>query len=537
MTTAGHLIVKCLRAQGVERVFCVPGESYLDVLDGLVGSGIDVVNARHEGGAAMMAEADGKMTGRPGIAMVTRGPGATNAASGVHVAAQDSTPMILFVGQIGRDMRGREAFQEVDYKALFGGMAKWVEEIDRPERIPEILSHAWHIALSGRPGPVVIALPEDMLRETVVAKPGPKVIASEPAPAPQDIARLRDLLGAAQKPFLILGGSRWSEAAKDGVTGFAERLGLPVGCTFRRQDLFAQTHPNYAGDIGLGANPKLIEALKDADLLILLGGRFSEIPSQGFTLLGMPEPGPKLVHIHPGAEELGRIYAPTLAINATPQRFLEASLTLAGTRKTETHDLHNSYLEWSETPAKGVGSVTMSHTIKVLRGTLPPDAIMTNGAGNYATWLHRYWRYGRGSQLSPTSGSMGYGLPAAISAALRYPDREIYCLAGDGCFQMTGMEFGLAAERNLPVRVLVCDNSIYGTIRMHQERAYPGRVSATNLTNPDFAAWARSYGAVGLSVEKDADFAATLSKARSHKGPALIHLKLDARDIAPGRTL
>ncbi len=538
--SGGHLIVQCLKAQGVERVFCVPGESYLDVLDGLYESGIAVVQARHEGGAAMMAEADGKMTGRPGIAMVTRGPGATNAASGIHVAWQDSTPMILFVGQIGREMRGREAFQEVDYRAVFGGLAKWVEEIDRVERIPEVLSHAWHVALSGRPGPVVLALPEDMLRDVTDRGAGPYVRVAEPAPCPEEIARLGQMLRAAERPFMVLGGSRWDEAAVAAARRFAEAWALPVGVSFRRQQLFDAGHPNYAGDVGLGINPALKARVAEADLLLLVGARFSENPSQGFSLLDIPKPKQSLVHVHPGAEELGRIYHPDLAINATPGRFLAAAASLTPQcpwgRRFAT-EAHSAYRDWTDTPPPGVGAMTLSHVLTVLRRELAQDAILTNGAGNYAIWLHRFYRYRWGTQLAPTSGSMGYGLPAAVAAACRYPERQVVCLAGDGCFQMTANEFAVAAQLGLKLRVLVCDNAMYGTIRMHQERAYPGRVSATSLVSPDFARWAESYGALGLTVEKDADFQSNLEKALAAPGPALLHLRLDPKDLAPGRQL
>jgi len=538
--SGGHLLVACLKAQGVDRVFCVPGESYLDVLDGLYDSGIEAVVARHEGGAAIMAEADGKMTGRPGIVMVTRGPGATNAAAGLHIAQQDSTPLILFVGQIGRNMRGRDAFQEVDYRAFYGGIAKWVEEIDRAERIPEILSHAWHVALSGRPGPVVLALPEDMLRDRVAQAPAEAVVVAQPAPRPADVAQFGALLKAAKRPFVVLGGSRWSAAASAAVQRFAEAWRLPVGCSFRRQGLFPAEHPNYVGDVGLGINPALKQRLAESDLLILLGARFSENPSQGFSLLEIPEPRQSLVHIHPGPEELGRIYRPTLGINATPETFLEAAETLspapawpAGLVDKARH----AYLDWSETPPPGLGQVTLSAVIRSLREGLPRDSILTNGAGNFAIWLHRFYRYRWGTQLGPTSGSMGYGLPAAVAAACRYPERQVVCWAGDGDFQMTGTEFALVAERRLKLLAIVCDNGIYGTIRMHQERAYPGRVSATAMRNPDFALWARSYGAMGLTVERDADFPAALEKALAAEGPALIHLRLDPRDIAPGRSI
>jgi acetolactate synthase-1/2/3 large subunit len=539
-TTGGHLLVQCLKAQGVERVFCVPGESYLNVLDGLVGSGIDTVVARHEGGAAMMADADGKMTGRPGVCMVTRGPGATNASAGVHVARQDSTPMVLFVGQIGRDMRGREAFQEVDYRAVFGTMAKWVEEIDRVDRIAEIVSHAWHVAMSGRPGPVVLALPEDMLTEQTDRSPGGRVEVADPAPTPDAVARFGDLLRAAKRPFVALGGTRWQAGDVAKVTALAEAWDLPVGVTFRRQQLFPADHPNYAGDVGLGVNPALKARIADSDLMLLLGCRFSENPSQGFSLLDIPDPKQTVVHVHPGAEEIGRIYRPALGVNATPGAFLDAVSALTPEPRWSGLGAaaHADYLAWTDEPPPGVGAATMSTVIAHLRDALPADAILCNGAGNYAIWLHRFHRYRAfGTQLAPTSGSMGYGMPAAVAAARRHPERTVVCLAGDGCFQMTGMEFGTACQLGLKLVVLVCDNSQYGTIRMHQEREYPGRISATPLVNPDFAAWARSYGAVGLTVECDEDFTAAFETASKADGPALIHIKLDARDIAPGRTI
>ncbi len=536
---AGDLIVKCLEAQGVERVFCVPGESYLAVLNGLYDASIETVVARHEGGAAIMAEADGKMTGRPGICMVTRGPGATNAAAGVHIAAQDSTPMVLFVGQIGREMRGREAFQEMDYRAVFGSIAKWVEEIDRADRIPEILSHAWHVAMSGRPGPVVIALPEDMLRETVSGEAGPRVEVAEPAPTLGDLERFVTKLEQAKSPFVVVGGSRWTAEATDMLRQFAEKWGLPVGVSFRRQSLFDARHPNYAGDVGLGINPELKKRVSDSDLLLLLGCRFSENPSQSFEVLEIPGKGEGLVHVHPGPEELGRIYVPEIAINSTPNTFL-SSLLEWDARVNFQHEAdaaHESYLQWTDKPPAGVGAVTMSHTIAKLRELLPNDAIVCNGAGNYAIWLHRFFRYRWGMQLAPTSGSMGYGMPAAVAAAKRNPDKTIIVLAGDGCFQMTGQEFGVACEHGLNIKVIVCDNGVYGTIRMHQERDYPGRVSGTGMKNPDFKAWAKAYGADAYAVWKDDEFESVMNKAISTDGPCLIHLKLDARDIAPGKVL
>jgi acetolactate synthase-1/2/3 large subunit len=541
MPTGGQLIVDCLAAQGVGRVFCVPGESYLAVLDALHDSAIATVLARQEGGAAMMAEADGKMTGRPGVCLVTRGPGATNAAAGVHVAKQDSTPMVLLVGQIGRRMRGREAFQEVDYRQTFGDLAKWVDQIDHADRIPEILSHAWHVAMSGRPGPVVLALPEDMLRETADVAAGPRIEVAAPAPAPEAIARFGEMLGQARNPIMILGGPRWDARAVASAQRFAEAWDLPVAVSFRRQGLFDNTHPNYAGDVGLGINPKLRARVADADLVILLGARLSENPSQNFTLLAMPKPVQTLVHIHPGAEELGRLYAPDLPINATPGTFLDAAGALGGIASGDrAAAAHAEYLAWSEplTEDTDGGPVRMGAVMRHLREALPRDAIMTNGAGNYAIWLHRFHRFaGYGTQVAPTSGSMGYGLPAAIAAKLRYPGREVICLAGDGCFQMTSQEFGTAAQAGAAVIVIVVDNGIYGTIRMHQERDYPGRISGTSLVNPDFAAVARAYGAFGATVRTTAEFAPALGKARASGGPALLHLLTDPEAITPSTTL
>ncbi|ALJ38873.1 thiamine pyrophosphate-binding protein [Azospirillum brasilense] len=540
--TGGQLIVEALEAQGVERVFCVPGESYLAVLDALHDSAIRTINARHESGAAMMAEAEGKLTGRPGICFVTRGPGATNAAPGVHVAQQDSTPMILFIGQIERGMRGRDAFQEVDYTLMFGGMAKWVAEIDSADRVPEMVSRAFHTALAGRPGPVVLVLPEDMLVETadvVAARPAQPV---DSAPTPAQVAEVGRLLAGAKRPLVIAGGSRWTEDAVASLHVFAETFALPVAVTFRRQMLFDHTHPNYAGDIGLGINPKLVALVKDADVILLLGGRFSEVPSQSYGLLGIPETGKTLIHVHPGAEELGRVYNPDLAVNATPGGFLdavaglEAPVSPAWAGRAET--AHAAYTAWSEPPASIPGDVQMGAVMSWLRDTLPDDAILTNGAGNYATWIHRFWHFRRfATQAAPVCGSMGYGLPAAVAAKLLHPERDVVCFAGDGCFQMTGLEFGTAVQEGANLIVLVIDNGMYGTIRMHQERDYPGRVSGTALTNPDFAALARAYGGHGETVERTEEFAPAFERARAAGRPAILHVKLDPEALTPNRSL
>jgi len=540
--TGGELLVACLAEQGVKRVFCVPGESYLAALDALYDADIRCIVARQEGGAAMMAEADGKLSGRPGVCFVTRGPGATNAAAGVHVAQQDSTPMILFVGQIARGHTGRDAFQEVDYRQMFGGIAKRVEQIEDAARIPEIISRAWHVAMSGRPGPVVIALPEDMLRDPVELPPARRVEVAEAAPSEAQMEWLASLLKMSARPFVIAGGSRWNPEAARALRMFAERWMLPVGCSFRRQQLFDHEHFCYAGDVGLGINPKLQQRVADSDLLLLLGCRFSENPSQGFTMLASPNPEQRIVHVHPGPEELGRIYAPNLPINATPGGFLSRALAIDAPEAlpwaNEPETAHADYLAWSETPPEAPGAVTLGHAITHVRSVLGPDAILTNGAGNFAGWLHRFHRFRRyNTQVAPTSGSMGYGLPAAIAAKLAYPKREVVCLAGDGDVQMTMQEIGTAMQEEAAIIVLVADNGQYGTIRMHQERDYPGRQSATRLRNPDFAALAEAYGAYGEKVESDADFADAFERARKAGCCAILHLPIDPNAISPGKIL
>ena len=541
--TGGQLIVDCLEANGCQRIFCIPGESYLAVLDALHDSKIQTVVCRNEGGAAMMADAHGKLTGEPGICFVTRGPGATNASHGVHIAAQDSTPMILFIGQIARGIREREAFQEVDYRQFFGGMAKWVAEIDDAARIPEFVTRAFSVATSGRPGPVVLALPEDMLRDAVLS---PKPLAHVPAaaaPGMEAVAKLGRLLAAAKNPFVILGGSRWTAKSVRAFQQFAERFQLPTGCSFRRQMLFDHLHPCYAGDVGIGINPALGQRIKDADLILLIGGRMSEMPSSDYTLLKSPYPDQKLVHVHPDPSELGRVYRPTLPICAAPSDFSEALAMLPSPSSTpswaaETAQAHDSYLKWSTPPDTGPGPVAMGPVMNFLEAELPDDAIVCNGAGNYATWVHRFHRFRKyGTQAAPTSGSMGYGVPAAVAAKLLHPDRTVVAFAGDGCFQMNGQEFATAMQYSLPIIVIVIDNGIYGTIRMHQERDYPGRVSGTDLVNPDFAALARAYGGHGETVEKTKDFAPAFKRAKSSGQPSIIHVKLDPEAITPMRTL
>lgn len=536
--TGGGLLVDCLAAQGAQRVFCVPGESYLAVLDALLDGPVAVTVARHEGGAAMMAEAWGKLTGRPGIAMVTRGPGATNAASGVHVAQQDGTPMILFVGQIERGVRGRDAFQEVDYRALFGGMAKWVAEIDSADRVPEMVARAFHTAMAGRPGPVVLALPEDMLTEETAARPGPRAEPPAPSPAPADMTRLAEALSAAQRPVLIAGGSRWDDAACAALAGVAARWHLPVAVTFRRQELLDNLHPSYAGELTLGPNPRLLALVRESDLVLLLGDRFSEVPSQSYTLFGIPDPGRRLVHVHPDPEEIGRVHTPFLGIATPPGPFLAAMAHLTAPAAprwaARTAAAHGAWEDWSEPQ----GGDLMSRLMATLNPMLPDDAILTNGAGNYAIWMQRFRRWrGRGTHLGPASGSMGYGLPAAIAAKLRHPERTVVCFAGDGCLQMTMQELATAAEAGLALTVIVADNRQYGTIRAHQAREYPGRISATQIRNPDFAALARACGFAAWTVQEPSGLAPALRAALSAGGPALVHLLTDPEQVTPDRRL
>ncbi len=542
--TGGQLIVEQLVAQEAKHVFCVPGESFLAVLDALVDSHIDVTVCRQEGGATMMADAHGKLTGRPGICMVTRGPGASNALAGIHIAKQDSTPLILFVGQIERGMREREAFQEMDYRAVFGQAAKWATEIDDPERIPEIVSRAFHVAMSGRPGPVVIALPEDMLVETATAASTPYVQAVDSAPTADQMADLQQRLANAKAPVAILGGSRWRPQSVAQFADFAQRYQLPVTASFRRQMLIDHDHPSYIGDLGLGANPALISRLQEADLILLVGGRLSEIPSQAYTLLNIPVPKQTLVHVHPDTNELGRVYAPSLAINASPQAFCAELARWPSPPSTplwaqETARLHDRYLAWSDPDGVATpGALQMGGVMAHLRKVLPPNAIITNGAGNYATWIHRFHRFKQyGTQLAPTSGSMGYGLPAAVGAKRLQPQIPVICFAGDGCFMMHGQEFATAVQYNLPIVVLLVDNGMYGTIRMHQEKFYPGRVSATALNNPDFAAYAKAFGGHGERVEKTEDFADAFERAIQSNKPAIIHLITDPEAITPTMTI
>lgn len=538
--TGGQILIDQLVAQGVERVTCVPGESYLAALDALHDSSIDVVICRAEGGAAMMAEAYGKLTGRPGICFVTRGPGSTNAAHGVHIAMQDSTPMILFVGQVDTGMREREAFQELDYKAVFGTMAKWAVEIDRPDRIPELVARAFRVALQGRPGPVVISLPENMLTETAAVADAPKVEPAQTWPAPSDLERLGAMLAGAKAPIVVLCGSAWTAEAAKGIACFAERFDLPVATSFRRASLFDADHSHYAGDLGIGPSPKLRDRFTGADVILLIGGRMSEMPSSSYTLLDIPVPSQKLIHVHPGSEELGRVYQPALAIQATPAAFAAAVESMkpaaAPAWKGEAAKAHADYLAWTDKPRELPGHFQYGEVVTWLRDRLPKDAIVCNGAGNYAGWIHRHHRFHAfDAQLAPTSGSMGYGVPAAVMAKRHHPDRVVVAFAGDGCFLMNGQEFATAVQYDAPLIVVVIDNAQYGTIRMHQERDYPGRVVGTQLKNPDFALYAKAFGGHGERVERTEDFAPAFERALASGKPAILHCLVDQRALSVGK--
>jgi acetolactate synthase I/II/III large subunit len=539
--TGGEILIDQLVVHGVQHAFCVPGESYLAALDALYDRPIKLTVCRQEGGATMMAEAHGKATGRPGIVFVTRGPGATNASAGIHIAQQDSTPLIVFVGQVGREMRERDAFQELNYRAVFGSIAKWATEIDDPLRIPELVSRAFYAATSGRPGPVVVALPEDMLTERVAVPDAPAFEPIEIWPGLADMAKLQKLLWAARQPIVLAGGSRWSEPARASLARFAERFDIPVATTFRRGNLMDWRHDSYAGDLGIGPNPKLLARVKAADLIVLIGGRLGEMPSQSYTLLDIPGPRQTLVHVHPGSEELGRVYRPHLAINAAPTGFAAALEGLQPPNeivwRDQTRTAHADYVDWTEKATPQPGAVNFGEIIVWLRERVP-DAILCNGAGNFTTWAQRFFRLRHfGQHYAPISGSMGYGLPAAVGIKRLHPDRTVLCIAGDGDFLMHGQEFATAVQYDLPIVVVIMDNGSFGTIRMHQEREYPERVVGTELKNPDFAAYAKAFGGFGVTVDKTADFARAFEAAEQSGKPAIIHVKVDANAITPMTTL
>ncbi len=538
---AGHLLVKSLIEQGVDTTFGVPGESYLAVLDGLYDAQnhIRLITTRNEGGAAFMAEAYGKLTGKPGICLVTRGPGATNASIGVHTAMQNSTPMILFVGQIGRDMRDREAFQEIDYKAFFGTVAKWVTEIENPDRIPEIIARAFHTALSGRPGPVVIALPEDMLTSDTLRQPAPRIKITEPAPAPEAISAAIDLLNTAKKPLIVVGGGAWNEPARDDLITWAETNDLPITTAFRYQDLMDNTNPQFIGEAGIGMWSQMKQRIKDADVIFALNIRFGESFTDGWTLLDVPNAKQKIIHSHISDRELGKIYQPDIAIHASPNHLLKALLKTKLTPnwakwRAEARDIYEQML-----PArKQTGAVDMATICTYLRENLDDNAIITNGAGNFAIWAGKHLSYTRKQRyIGPQSGAMGAGLPSALAAKVVEPNTQVICFAGDGDFQMNGQEMGTAAQEGLYPITLILNNAMYGTIRAHQEGRYPDRVSGTKIVNPDFVKLAAAYGIHGEKVTETSQFAAAFERAKASPTGAIIELSIDEQDITPFKTM
>ena len=536
----GRILADALAGHGVRTAFGVPGESFLPVLDGLhdLKDKLKFVICRQEGGAGYMADAWAKLTGEPGVLFVTRGPGATNGSVGVHTAFQDSTPMLVFVGQVGNDFVEREAFQEVDFRRMYGPLTKWVAQIDRVERIPEYVSHAFHTATSGRPGPVLLALPEDMLFSEAAVADAPHYRTPRAAPSPADMQELERLLAGAKNPFVLVGGGGWTKAASESLRAWAETAGIPVGCGFRCQDYFDNRHPNYAGDVGIGINPKLAQRVKDADVLLVIGERLGEMTSGAYTLVESPVPRQKLVHVQSGAEELGRVYRATLPINANYEEFISAlSRVKTPGWKEQVRSAHGDYLAWNK-PIPMPGALHYGEVIAWLSQNLPEDAIVTNGAGNFASWLHRHFQYkGWRTQLAPTSGSMGYSVPAAVAAKIAEPNRAVVAIAGDGEFLMNGQEFATAVQYGAPIVVLVVNNGMYGTIRMHQEREFPARVSGTELKNPDFSAYARAFGGHGETVERTADFAPAFQRALASGKPAILELKIDPEAITPSATL
>jgi acetolactate synthase-1/2/3 large subunit len=540
--SGGQVLVDQLVLHGTELCFGVPGESYLPVLDALHDAPLRLIVARHEGGAANMAEAYGKLTGRPGVCMVTRGPGATHASNGVHTAMQDSTPMILLVGQIAREAIGREAFQELDYRAVFGSMAKWATQIDRAERVPELMARAFAVATSGRPGPVVVALPEDMLSSQVDVPDGRLRRPPAAAPAEGDIARLGELLADARRPLIVVGESGWTARTGTDVAAFAEAQRVPVVASFRCQDYVDNASPAYAGHAGLGMDPALAKRIREADLLIAIGGRLGEIPSDGYTLVRPGVPDQTLVHVHPDPGELGAVYVPELGIACALEAFAAAARELAPAgadgRAGLLEEARGAYERNLRETRDLPGPLQLAAVMAALRERLPDDAILTNGAGNFTVWVHRFYAFHRyPTQLAPRSGSMGYGVPAAVAAKAVHPDRVVVGLAGDGDFMMTGQELATAVQEELDVILLVVNNGMYGTIRMHQERRYPGRVVGTDLRNPDFVALARAYGAHGALVERNDELAGALDEALACGRPALIELRVDPQAITPRQTL
>jgi acetolactate synthase-1/2/3 large subunit len=536
--TGAQLLVDQLLVHGVDTAFCIPGESYLGVLDALHDAPIRLVVARHEAGASNMADAYGKLTGRPGICFVTRAPGATHAATGVYTAFQDSTPLLLFVGQVPRTHRGREAFQELDYERMFGGVAKWVAEVERASDIPEVTARAFALATSGRHGPVVVALPEDVLAEEAGVEDAAPLRRERQEPSPGDLARLRELLELAERPLVVVGGGGWTAEAAAALQAWAEASQLPVVASFRRQDYLDNTSPSYAGALTLGHPPELAARLRDADLLLAVGTRLGEIATRSYTTLVPPRTPNTLVHVHADPSELGRVFEADVGIAAGSAEFLAALEPVDGSRRAGwTESARADYLASLE-HRRGPREVDLGDVVAELRKRLPPDAIVTNGAGNFSVWAHRFYVFRRyRTQLAPCSGAMGYGVPAAVAAKIVHPERIVVCLAGDGDFLMSAQELAAAVQERAPVVVLLVDNGMYGTIRMHQERRFPGRVVGTDLVNPDFVALAESYGAYAERVERSADFGAAFERALVAGRPALLHLPVDREAITPTATL
>ncbi len=540
MRHGGKLLVECLEALGATRGYGVPGESYLSVLDGMYQSGMRFVNCRNEGGAGFMAAAHGKLTGEPGLCFVTRGPGATNASIGVHTAMQDSSPMILFVGQIDTRTRDREMFQEVNYRAFFGDMAKWVTEIEHVERIPEIVSRAWSVALSGRPGPVIVALPENVVSDTTDVAPISRAPALPvPAPSEADVAGVRDVLAGAERPVILAGGGGWSDAGSRALEAFAEAANIPVIAAFRYQDIYDNGLDSYAGEAGVGMLPGVRETLASSDAVLAINVRFGEMTTSNHSIFDLPEMAQKLVHVHQSPAELGKIYQPDLAVVSCPNRFAAAlaEVSLSGDWGDWTRAARQRYLASFDLPQLP-GPVSMADVMGHLQAHLEPDAILTNGAGNFSIWNNKFFRYGRDQRLlAPQSGAMGYGVPAAVMAKGLFPERQVICFAGDGDFQMNGQELATAMQLGVGPVVLVLNNGTYGTIRMHQEREFPDRVSGTDLVNPDFAALAKAYGMLGEKVERTREFAPALERALAHRAGAVLEITIATEAITPRQTI
>ena len=542
MRTGGQILVDQLRIHNVDTAFCVPGESYLAALDALHDvPEIRLLTCRHEANAANMAEAYGKLTGRPGICFVTRGPGACHAVVGLHTAFQDSSPLILFVGQVGREMMEREAFQEMDFRRFFGQVSKWSAEIQDPGRIPELVSRAFHVATSGRPGPVMLSLPEDMLRELSGVGDARTYRAVQAHPGPGDMEQLRTMLVAAKKPVMMLGGGTWTPKAVADIAAFAEANGLPVCCSFRNQDRFDNHHDNYIGEVGIGSNPALIARLSETDLLLAVGPRLGEQSTQGYSLLDIPAPQQPMVHVYPDPEELGRVYRAELPINAGMAAFAAAAASMVPVDSTawagELAQARQDYLAYIEIQPT-LGDLDLADVLRVLRQRLPKDALVANDAGNFAGWAHRYLPFSTyPSQVGPTNGAMGYGVPAALTAALAFPERTTICFVGDGGFLMASNELATALQYDLKPIYLVINNGMFGTIRMHQERDYPGREVATALRNPDFAAYAKSFGAYGEIIERSENFAPALDRALAVGRVAVLELRIDPEVINTKTTL